>query len=177
MGQRSCVQCEQKVSAAGCPVLGFQRAGFLTWILTASNFNDLRFHSNANKTVIDTQCTSMLFSRVFAATQPRTVLTALATACKPPRGFHSRRNVFRINTYESSRKCCKQRTYRLAKSFRCNTYEKQGGGEVLWLTRNPIRISVLSDRRESKDLSSHAMKHVCPESARGGGAEGPFSHS
>jgi hypothetical protein len=25
---------------------------------------------------------------------------------------------------------------------------------VLWLTRNPIRISVLSDRRESKDLSS-----------------------
>src|SRR6266404_1305919 len=29
-----------------------------------------------------------------------------------------------------------------------------GVGGVLWLTRNPIRISVLSDRRESKDLSS-----------------------
>jgi len=33
----------------------------------------------------------------------------------------------RINTYETSRKCCKQRTCKIAKSFRCNTYEKQGG--------------------------------------------------
>src|SRR5882672_3104523 len=35
--------------------------------------------------------------------------------------------LFRINTYEISRKCCKQRTCRIAKSFRCNTYEKTGG--------------------------------------------------
>jgi hypothetical protein len=37
-------------------------------------------------------------------------------------------NLFRINTYEISRKCCNQRTYSISKSFRCNTYEKQGGG-------------------------------------------------
>jgi hypothetical protein len=33
---------------------------------------------------------------------------------------------FSCNTYVSPRKCCKQRTYGLAKSFRCNTYKKQG---------------------------------------------------
>ena len=32
--------------------------------------------------------------------------------------------LFRINTYEISRKCCKQRTCRIAKSFRCNRVEK-----------------------------------------------------
>src|SRR5713101_2334221 len=41
------------------------------------------------------------------------------------------------------------------------------GRGLLWLTRNPIRISVLSDRRESKDLSSLATKHVCPERPSG----------
>ncbi len=46
---------------------------------------------------------------------------------------------FRINTYEISRKCCKQRTYRIAKSFICNTYKKHGGWGVLWLTRNPMK--------------------------------------
>ena len=35
---------------------------------------------------------------------------------------------FRINTYETSRKWCKQITYRIVKSFKCNTYKKQGGG-------------------------------------------------
>src|SRR5882672_5159453 len=49
----------------------------------------------------------------------------------------------RINTYEVPRKCCIQRTYRIAKSFRFRTYKKQGGWGVLWLTR-------------------HATKHVCP---------------
>src|SRR6266852_2858578 len=35
---------------------------------------------------------------------------------------------FSCNTYESPRKCCKQKTYGLAKPFRCNTYKKQGVG-------------------------------------------------
>ncbi len=35
---------------------------------------------------------------------------------------------FSCNTYGSPRKCCKQKTYGLAKPFRCNTYKKQGGG-------------------------------------------------
>src|SRR6266849_9399711 len=34
---------------------------------------------------------------------------------------------FSCNTYETPRKCCKQKTYASAKSFRCNTYKKQGG--------------------------------------------------
>src|SRR6267143_2242730 len=33
---------------------------------------------------------------------------------------------FSCNTYESHRKCCKQKTYGLAKPFRCNTYKKPG---------------------------------------------------
>ena len=32
-----------------------------------------------------------------------------------------------LNTYGSPRKCCKQKTYSLAKPFRCNTYKKLGG--------------------------------------------------
>src|SRR5260370_814073 len=35
---------------------------------------------------------------------------------------------FSCNTYESPRKCWKQKTYRTAKPFRCNTYENTGGG-------------------------------------------------
>src|SRR6266849_7518958 len=50
---------------------------------------------------------------------------------------------FKINTYETSRKCCRQRTYGIAKSFRFHTYKKHGGWGVLWLTR-------------------HASRHVCP---------------
>src|SRR5713226_3946926 len=34
---------------------------------------------------------------------------------------------FSCNTYGSPRKCCKQKTYGLAKPFRCNTYKKHGG--------------------------------------------------
>ena len=38
---------------------------------------------------------------------------------------------FVCNTYGPSRKCCKHRTYRDIKSFRCNTYKKQGVGSVI----------------------------------------------
>jgi len=34
---------------------------------------------------------------------------------------------FNCNTYRPPRKCCKRKTYGLAKSFRCNTYKKTGG--------------------------------------------------
>jgi hypothetical protein len=36
------------------------------------------------------------------------------------------RKSFSCNTYGSPRKCCKQKTYSMAKPFRCNTYKKQG---------------------------------------------------
>src|SRR6266478_5116799 len=38
------------------------------------------------------------------------------------------RKSFSGNTCESPRKCCKQKTYGRAKSFRFGTYKKQGGG-------------------------------------------------
>jgi hypothetical protein len=38
------------------------------------------------------------------------------------------RKSFIRNTYGFRRKCCKQKTYGKANSFRCNTYKKQGGG-------------------------------------------------
>src|SRR6266403_4495015 len=48
-------------------------------------------------------------------------------------------NLCRFNTYEPSRKCGKQRTYRKPKSFRCTTYKKHRGEGVLWLTRYSIK--------------------------------------
>src|SRR6266478_930028 len=131
----------------------------------------------------------MLFSRVFACTEPRSVypvypesrrelrgeprsanqnssfplaIPTTAAACPVrSRHFSASLSPFRINTYEIPHKCCNQRTYRIAKLFRINTYKKHGGRGVLWLTRNPIRIPILlalsfegSDQRESKDLSS-----------------------
>jgi|SRR5882762_5697267 len=39
---------------------------------------------------------------------------------------HSCLKSFSYNTCESPRKCCKQKTYALAKPFRCNTYKIQG---------------------------------------------------
>src|SRR4029077_2265330 len=41
------------------------------------------------------------------------------------------RKSFSGNTYGSPRKCCKQKTYGIPKSFSCNTYKKQGVGGVV----------------------------------------------
>jgi len=40
----------------------------------------------------------------------------------------SRSKSFRCNTYESPRKCCKQKTYSLPESFRCNLQKTRGRG-------------------------------------------------
>src|SRR6266446_4747359 len=60
-----------------------------------------------------------------------------AVPLTPPKSFHpsqlpSRQQVrprksFSRNTYGPPRKCCKQKTYGLAKPFRCNTYKKPRG--------------------------------------------------
>ena len=55
----------------------------------------------------------------------------------------------RINTCKS---LSKQRTLAL---FRMIDLQKTWGRGVLWLTRNPIRISVLSESSESKDRSCY----------------------
>src|SRR6266481_1061206 len=55
-------------------------------------------------------------------------LSKSSTDCRQLSHCHSCFKSFTCNTYGSPRKCCKQRTYVLAKPFRCNTYKKQGGG-------------------------------------------------
>ena len=56
----------------------------------------------------------------------------------------------RINTYETPRKCCIQRTYGITKFFRINTYKKHRGRGCY---AHPTRMRILSDHRESKDSS------------------------
>jgi hypothetical protein len=51
-----------------------------------------------------------------------------------------------------------------------NTYEKHRGEGALLLTKHPMRMFILSERSESKDLSSHATKDFYRE--RPSGAEG-----
>jgi len=46
-------------------------------------------------------------------------------------------NSFNCNTYGPPRKCCKHKTYTIAKSFGCNTYKKTGG--ALLPSRRPTR--------------------------------------
>src|SRR6266436_3900878 len=91
----------------------------------------------------------MLLSPVFVHTESRSarLQTAsparFASPCLLPPSSNSRLeslrfhacNLCRFNTYEPSRKCGKQRTYRKPKSFRCNTYKKHRGVGLLWLTR------------------------------------------
>src|SRR6267142_5103823 len=102
----------------------------------------------------------MLFFRVFSATQPRTVLTSLPNASTPPRGSHSRRNVFGINTYKS---LSKQTTLTVIESY---SYKKHRGWRVLWLTSSRFVVTGYSlcthsplfaqIRRKSRPLFSKA---------------------
>jgi hypothetical protein len=55
----------------------------------------------------------------------------------PTISIHDRFNFFRCNIYGPPRKCCKQRTYFLTNSFRCNTYKKQRGAPVSRSRQSP----------------------------------------
>jgi len=61
------------------------------------------------------------------------------------------------NTYGSPRKCCKQKTCAMAKSFRCNTYRKhRGWGRGAFLpSSNFSHVSY----HETQVLSLHALAH------------------
>src|SRR5882672_7594275 len=126
--------------------------------------------------------TVMLFSPVFVHTESRSarLQTAsrarFASPCLLPPSSNSRLeslkfhacNLCRCNTYEPSRKCGKQRTYRKPKSFRCNTYKKYRGEELLWLTRNPRKDFYPEEHRdEGPASSSHPLRGVCPERRSG----------
>ena len=56
----------------------FHPLNFPDQTLTPSLFNAFPLHSNANKKVIYIQCTSVLFSRVFAYTEPRPTVPILS---------------------------------------------------------------------------------------------------
>src|SRR5260370_41180617 len=104
----------------------------------------------------------MLSSRVFVHTEPRSVASHSRTGFPHlrPRPLTSSIS-FRINTCKS---VSKQTTLT---PFRMNTYEKHRGVGVLLLTTHPMRMRILSEWSESKDLSSYPRKGVCPERPSG----------
>src|SRR5713101_7093160 len=80
-------------------------------------------------------------------------------------------NAFRIRTSEISpckpfriRTCKSVSKQRTSNPFGMNAYKKPGGRGSLLLTSHPTRMRVPSDQRESRDLSSHAIR-TCGEPA------------
>ena len=70
---------------------------------------------------------------------------------------------FGINTCRPLRMCCKQKTYATAKSFRCNTYKKPGGGGpifqfLFWLV--PSAVEGNSSPSHSRSFFSCAYGNV-----------------
>ncbi len=80
---------------------------------------------------------------------------------------------FSCNTYGLPCKCCKQKTYGLAKPFRCSTYRKHGGRGWLLLTRDPKKDFYPEGAPRPRDLSSPpdegclSRASTCPERGRG----------
>src|SRR5260370_36446290 len=95
----------------------------------------------------------MLSSHVFVHTEPRSVASHSRTGFPHlrPRPLTSSIS-FRINTCKS---VSKQTTLT---PFRMNTYEKHRGVGVLLLTTHPMRMRILSEWSESKDLSSNPTR-------------------
>ena len=104
----------------------------------------------------------MLFSPVFANFDPRPPI--LGSAGNVPAGGEA--VSWRVSAIPFRMNTCKSVSKQITSTpFRINTYEKQGGEGALWLTKYPVRIFVLSERSESKDLPS-AFPHFdisnCP---------------
>src|SRR6266446_2286521 len=104
--------------------------------VTCKHFNVLRSRSNANKKVIDTQCTCVLFSPVFADQNP------------PPR--RSRPHHFLLSLFDSP---CPPKLFRplpipAPKPRRINTYEISVSVADKELTRslNPLDATLMKNR-------------------------------
>jgi hypothetical protein len=82
-------------------------------------------------------------------------IPTLATTTPPLRG--TKRKSFSGNTYGSPRKCCKQKSCTISKSFSYNTYRKQGVGPRL----SAIRLSALTFRRVYSEAPS-GRKYCVP---------------
>ncbi len=83
-------------------------------------------------------------------------LTIALSSCPDPVGVNARYclNSFSCNTYGPPRKCCKQKTYGLAKPFRCNTYKKHGVGVPVMVNQESDKDSWPERPLGAKDLSS-----------------------
>ncbi len=71
---------------------------------------------------------------------------------------------FSCNTYSPPRKCCKQKTYGLAKLFRCNIYKKHGGWAVrerfLHSNQAPILRYVLPSSVSGNPFVYHSYENT-----------------
>ncbi len=80
------------------------------------------------------------------------------------------RKSFSRNTYRSPRKCCKQKTYGMAKPFRCNTYKKQGGASFkprvfLFLRRSlSLLFSLFAPRAKANPFLSSDLRTLSKNS-------------
>ncbi len=93
-----------------------------------SFFKSLPCHTSENSPVSPPIATDpkMPLSKSFACHTSETPRWPHSDA--NPKGSLSCPNLFSCNTYGHSRKCCKQKTYGMAKPFRCNTYKNTGRG-------------------------------------------------
>jgi len=73
------------------------------------------------------------------------------------------RKSFICNTYETPRKCCKQKTYGKANSFSCNTYKKQGLGVAAFRRFNRFvraaGIGRATDPQSEASFSTYVLVH------------------
>ncbi|SRR6266852_599434 len=69
---------------------------------------------------------------------------------------------FSCNTYGSLRKCCKQKTYRLAKPFSCNTYKKQVSVMVNQVSDNDHRPERPCGAKIDLSRQCRATNHESP---------------
>jgi len=148
----------------------------------------------------------VLFSLVYIESHPRPLvaprfrlpLNAMTDHCPLPTA--SCFKFFICNTYGSPRKRYKQKTYSLAKPFRCNTYKKVGVGLFPFRNVSNIQTFRLATSQRVSDLSpflSHpcalfcaflhsaktqliyfqALPHSLPKTTRVGGGAASFARS
>jgi len=77
---------------------------------------------------------------------PRPERTSRVDRPVPSRYFVARapHKSFSCNTYGSPPKYCKQKTYGVAKLFRCNTYKKQGEGVPIMVNQHSLNFEILT---------------------------------
>jgi hypothetical protein len=119
-------------------------------------------------------CSSPTFQHSNLATCQRcsNSLTTFPSRIVTPSPTPPPRKSFCRNTYESARKCCKQKTYSKPNSFKCNTYKKprahcfhrvlrasRRGGLSICLPRSFLALFTLCTKSVSQLFSIQALPH------------------